>query len=165
VTAGASPRLVRGLWGRARGGLPRPGSVGVGSTVGLLLLAVLSPIGCGGGIASPDVFLVRRSGSIPGAALTLVVNDGGTVRCDAGPALPISDSQLVLARGIQEELKEAASKHLYLPPRPGSVLSYFLRDEQGYVRFSDNSIGQSRIMHELQAFVLEVGRGVCHRKL
>lgn len=138
-------RVVRGLWG------------------GLLLLALLLPAGCGGGVLSSDLFEVKRSGSVPGAALTLVVNEGGTVRCDGGPALPISDPQLVLARGIQEELKEAASTHQYLPPRPGSVLSYYLRDEDGYVRFSDNSAGQSKIMHELQAFVLEVGRGVCHR--
>lgn len=128
-----------------------------------LLLAFLFPTGCGGGIASPDLFLVQRSGSVPGASLTLVVNDGGTVRCDGGPPLHISDPQLVLARGIQEELKDAASKHLALPPRAGSVLSYYLRDEEGYVRFSDNSAGQSRTMHELQAFVLEVGRGVCGR--
>jgi hypothetical protein len=114
-------------------------------------------------VLSSDLFEVKRSGSIPGASLTLVVNEGGTVRCDGGPALPISDPQLVLARGIQEELKEAASQHLYLPPRPGSVLSYHLRDEDGHVRFSDNSVGQSKTMHELQGFVLEVGREVCHR--
>jgi hypothetical protein len=132
---------------------------------GGLLLAFLFPTGCGGGIASPDLFVVQRSGSVAGASLTLLVNDGGTVRCDGGPPLPISDSQLVLARGIQEELKEAASKHLSLPPRPGSVLGYYLRDEDGTVRFSDNSGGQSKIMRELQGFVLDVGRGVCHSRL
>ncbi len=82
---------------------------------GGLLLVFLFPTGCGGGIASPDIFVVQRSGTIPGASLTLVVNDGGTVRCDGGPPRPISDSQLVLARGIQEELKAQASRHLVLP--------------------------------------------------
>lgn len=124
---------------------------------------MLTLSGCGGGIASPDLFIVQRSGSVAGASLTLVVNDGGTVRCDGGPPHAISDSQLVQARGIQEDLKEATSKHLSLPPRPGSVLGYYLRDEDGHVRFSDNSAGQSKIMHELQVFVLEVGRGVCHK--
>src|SRR4029077_18986726 len=99
-----------------------------------------------------------RSGSVPGASLTLVVNDGGTVRCDGGASLPISDSQLVRARGIQEELKSAAATHLSLPAKPGSVLGYYLRDQDGTVRFSDNSAGQSRVMRELQGFVLEVGR-------
>jgi hypothetical protein len=130
-----------------------------------LLLAILFLTGCGGGILSPDVFVVQRSGSVAGASLTLVVNDGGTVRCDGGPPLPVSDSQLVQARGIQEELKEAASMHLSLPAKPGSVLGYYLRDQDGTVRFSDNSGGQSKIMRELQAFVLEVGREVCHKEL
>jgi hypothetical protein len=138
----------------------RCGAVGVQLLCALLLLS-----GCGGGVLSADLFEVKRSGSVPGASLTLVVNEGGTVRCDGGPPLPISDSQLVLARGVQEELKEAVSMHLYLPPRPGSVFSYYLRDGEGYVRFSDNSAGQSRIMHELQAFVLDVGRGVCHKQV
>ena len=126
-------------------------------------LLLLLPAGCGGGIALPDLFILQRSGNVAGASLTLVVNEGGTVRCDGGPPRPISDRQLVLARGIQEELKEQAANHLSLPAKPGSVLNYYLRDENGTVRFSDNSAGQSKIMHELQAFVLEVGRGVCGR--
>lgn len=141
----------------------RRGALLRGIAAGGLLLGFLFLTGCGGGIASPDLFLVRRSGNVPGASLTLVVNDGGTVRCDGGPPLPISDSQLVLARGIQEELKGVAAKHLVLPAKPGSVLGYYLRDEDGDVRFSDNSAGQSKVMRELQGFVLEVGRGVCGR--
>lgn len=131
------------------------------SVAGGVLLAFLFLTGCGGGIMSPDLFIVRRSGSVAGAGLTLVVNDGGTVRCDGGAPLPISDSQLVQARGIQEDLKEAASKHLALPARPGSVLRYYLRDQDGAVQFSDNSAGQSKAMHELQAFVLDVGSMTC----
>ncbi len=127
-----------------------------------VLLAILFPTGCGGGVLSGDLFEVKRSGSVPGAALTLVVNEGGTVRCNGGKPLPISDPQLVLARGIQEEIKEAVSSHQDLPPGAGSVFGYYLRDEEGYVRFSDNSAGQSKIMRELQGFVLEVGRAVCH---
>jgi hypothetical protein len=130
-----------------------------------LLGACLLASGCGGGIALPDLFILQRSGNIAGASLTLVVNEGGTVRCDGGPPLPISDSQLVLARGIQEELKEQAASHLSLPAKPGSVLSYYLRDEDGTVRFSDNSAGQSKIMHELQSFVLQVAQGVCKKKV
>jgi hypothetical protein len=127
-----------------------------------MLLTCLSLACCGGGIVSPDLFIVQRSGNVAGASLALLVNDGGTVRCDGGPPKPISDSQLVQARGIQEELKQAASKHLSLPARSGSVLSYYLRDQDGTVRFSDNSAGQSKVMRELQALVLDVGRAVCH---
>jgi hypothetical protein len=146
------PRLRGRLRTAAAGGL----------ACGAALLAILFPTGCGGGVLSGDLFEVKRSGSVPGAALTLVVNEGGTVRCNGGKPLPISDPQLVLARGIQEELKEAVASHQDLAPRAGSVFSYYLRDEEGYVRFSDNSTGQSKIMRELQGFVLDVGRGVCH---
>jgi hypothetical protein len=126
-----------------------------------LTLAILFPTGCGGGsgVLSADLFEVKRVGA--GSSLTLVINEGGTVRCNGGPPRTISDPQLVLARGVQEELKEAVSQHVDLPPRPGSVFSYYLRDEEGYVRFSDNSAGQSKIMRELQKLVLEVGEGVC----
>jgi hypothetical protein len=130
--------------------------------VGALLAATLLA-GCGGGVQAADLFIVSRSGTVPGANLTLLVNEEGVVHCDGGPSLHISDSQLVLARGIQEELQEQASKHLYLPPRAGSVFSYYLRDEEGTVRFSDNSVGQPKALRELQELVLQLGQGVCRR--
>jgi hypothetical protein len=129
----------------------------------LMLAAVLA--GCGGGITSADLFVVQRTGGVAGANLTLLFNEGGSVRCNGGRALAISDPQLVLARGIQEELKEPASAHLSLPPRSGSVLSYYVRDEDGTVRFSDNSARQPKALRELQKLVLEVAQGVCHLPL
>jgi hypothetical protein len=119
--------------------------------------------GCGGGVQAADLFVVYRSGTVPGANLTLLINEEGVVHCDNGPPLPIDDSQLVLARGIQEELEGPSSKHLYLPPRPGSVLNYYVRDQEGTVRFSDNSLGKPKALRELQALVLQLAQGVCHR--
>jgi hypothetical protein len=130
--------------------------------VGALLAATFLG-GCGGGVQAADLFVVTRSGTVPGGDLTLLVNEEGVVHCDGGSPLHISDSQLVLARGIQEELQEQTSKHLYLPPRPGSVFSYYLRDEEGTVRFSDNSVGQPKALRELQALVLQLAQGVCQR--
>lgn len=142
------------------------GAVGAGLLTAVCVVgAVVCLAGCGGGIASPDLFLVERSGSVAGARLTLLVNDGGVVHCDGGPALAISDAQLVQARGIQEELKDAASKHLVLLAKQGSVLGYYVRDQDGTVRFADNSAGQSRTMRELALFVLQVAQGICHRGL
>jgi hypothetical protein len=131
---------------------------------GVIALGVLVLLaGCGNQVTLPDLFIVYRSGTVPGAHLTLLVNEGGQVHCDGGPALQLSDPQLVKARGVQEELHEATSKHVYLPARRGSVFSYYLRDEEGYLRFSDNSLGQSKAMRELQELVLEVGQKVCHK--
>ena len=129
--------------------------------IGVLALATLL-VGCGGGIAAPDLFIVQRTGSGPGARLTLLVNEEGGVHCNDGPTLKLSDPQIVQARAIQEELHEQASSHLSLSPGAGSVLSYYLRDENGTIRFSDDSPRQPKVFRELALFVLQVAQQVCH---
>jgi hypothetical protein len=114
-----------------------------------------------GGINAPDLFLVQRGGTVPGARLTLLVNDEGGVRCNAGPERKLSDAQLIEARAIQEDLRGPAGDHLALPPGPGSVLSYRVRDENGSVSFSDNSRGQPSVLHRLALFVLQAAQRVC----
>ncbi len=119
--------------------------------------------GCGG-IVSPDLFVVYRTGSAPGARLTLLVTEEGVVRCNAirvHPEKRLSDPQIIEARTIQEELQTPSSNHESLSARPGSVLSYYVRDAEGSVRFSDNSAGQQTVLHKLALFVLTVGQQVC----
>jgi hypothetical protein len=132
-----------------------------------VLATVMLAAGCGGGIAAPDLFVVQRTGSVPGAGLTLLVNEEGGVHCyknptHPGPTLKLSDPLIVRARALQEELHEQASEHLSLPPGTGSVLSYYLRDENGTVRFSDDSPGQPKVFRELALFMLQVAQQVCH---
>jgi hypothetical protein len=128
--------------------------------VGLLLCAVLLAGGCGG-VLSPDLFIVYRSGSGPGAKLTMLVNEEGVVHCDNGPPRHLSDPRIIEARTIQEDLEEPAAKHESLPAEPGSVLSYYLRDANGTVRFSDNSSHQITAMRKLAGFMLTVAQSVC----
>jgi hypothetical protein len=128
-------------------------------------IGVLAVAGCGG-VLSPDLFIVYRSGSVPGAKLTMLVNEEGVVHCyessaHPGPAHHLSDPQIIEARTIQEDLEGPASQHQSLPARPGSVLSYYLRDANGSVHFSDNSTHQPTAMHKLAGFVLSVAQGVC----
>jgi hypothetical protein len=132
-----------------------------------VLAAATLVAGCGGGIAAPDLFVVQRTGSGPGARLTLLVNEEGGVNCyqepsHRGPTLKLSDPQLVQARAIQEELKGSAEAHVSLPARAGSVLSYYVRDENGDVRFADDSSGQPKVFRSLALFVLQVAQQVCH---
>jgi hypothetical protein len=124
-----------------------------------VIAAVLS--GCGGVLAG-DLFVVTRTGSTPQAKLTLLVNEEGNAHCNGGPTLKLSDPQLVQARALQEELKEPAAQRLVLAPRPGSVLSYSVRSEDGTVRFSDNSAGQPKVLRNLALFTLQVAQQVCH---
>ena len=120
--------------------------------------------GCGG-VTAPDLFIVYRSGSVPAARLTLLVNDGGVVHCNGGPARPISDPALVQARAIQDDLHDPAVAHSSLPPGSASVLSYYVRDPDGTVRFSDDSSSQPAVFRQLALFVLQTARGVCHLPL
>jgi hypothetical protein len=135
------------------------------ATAGAALLAAALLAGCGG-IKAPDLFLVQRSGSGPHAKLTLLVNEEGGVTCNgrshAGSReLKLSDAALVQARAIQEELQEPAGRGLSLPPGPASVLSYRVRDENGSVRFADDSRGQPKVFHALALFVLQTAQRVC----
>ncbi len=125
--------------------------------------------GCGESVELPDLFVVTRTGG--GEKLTMLVNEGGAVRCyrnparlnpaHPGPTHQLSDPQLIQARGVTEELQTPSAKHLSLPPRPGSVFRYKVRDAEGTLRFSDNSAGQPSALHHLQYLVLEVAQRVC----
>jgi hypothetical protein len=116
--------------------------------------------GCGG-VLSPDLFIVHRTGSTPGAKLTLLVNEEGVVRCNGGPPRHLSDPRIIEARTIQEDLKGPASRRESFPAARGSVLSYDVRDQDGQVTFADNSPGQPQVARRLAAFALEVAQGVC----
>jgi hypothetical protein len=120
--------------------------------------------GCAG-IRAPDLFLVQRHGSVAGAALTLLVNDEGGVRCNGGPLRKLGDAQLIEARAIKDDLRSPASRHVSLAAGPRSVFSYYVRDESGSVRFSDDSSGQPAIFRRLSLFVLQTAQRVCHLPL
>jgi hypothetical protein len=128
------------------------------------LVAALALFGCGG-VRAADLFVVSRTGSSPQARLTLLVNEEGGVHCNGGRTLKLSDPEIVRARVIQEDLHAPASSHLSLPQRPGSVLSYYVRDADGTVRFSDNSAGQPAVLGRLALFVLQTAQRVCHLPL
>jgi len=133
---------------------------------GLVLVAVVSAAlvlgasGCGG-VLSPDLFVVYRTGGPPGAKLTMLVNEEGVVHCNGGPPHHLSDPQIIEARVIQEDLKDPASRREFFPAAKGSVLSYYVVDQDGTVTFADNSPSQPVVTRRLAAFVLSVAQGVC----
>jgi hypothetical protein len=125
-----------------------------------VVVGVAASGGCGG-VRSPDLFVVYRTGAAPGAKLTMLVNEEGVVHCNGGPARHLSDPQIIEARTIQEDLQKLASRNQSLPSAPGSVLAYYVRDQNGSVRFADNSPGQPAVTHKLALFVLSAAQGVC----
>lgn len=114
--------------------------------------------GCGNR-AAPDLFVLQREGSIPGARLALRVQDDGYVTCNGAKRRRMPDPLLLDAREIARELNELAPRTL--PPGPRSILRYRLRLEEGTVSFSDSSHGQVNAMFQAQAFTRRVAREVC----
>jgi hypothetical protein len=125
--------------------------------VGLAALLLLA--GCG--TPSADLFVVERSGSIPGASLRLLVSDGGTVTCNGGGEREMSDQQLLEARGLARDLAKYAKRDVVLGPGPNAVLTYHVRLEDGTVGFSDTSPGQPLVFRRLAAFTRDVAKSVC----
>ena len=134
----------------------------------LLAVATAAAAGCNGPRPA-DLFVVQRSGSIPGAALNLRVIDDGHVSCNRGAPKPISSAQLIDARELRRELdgdqsKEEvglAQRHLALKPGPISTLSYRVRSEEGTVSFSDTSPRQPQAFYRLAKLTRDLARGPC----
>ena len=120
------------------------------------------------GPAPPDLFLVQRSGSIPGARLTLRITDDGGAYCNGGKRREITSAQLIEARALRADLDGRkgdevglAERHLSLPPGRVSTLSYRVRSEGGAVVFSDTSPRQPQAFYRLAKLTRDIARGPC----
>ena len=126
----------------------------------LAVVAAAALPGCGA--ASPDLFLLTRAGSTPGAHLTLLVNDGGTVRCNGGAPRPLSAKQLLAARDVTSSIQKDAQKTLDLSAPPGALLRFHVRSQDGTVTFSDLDAARRPELAKAVAFTQDVAHSVCH---
>ena len=94
--------------------------------------------------------------------MTVRVTDDGRASCNGRPLVEITSSQLVTARQAQRDLTDPAKRRLRLAPRPGSVLSYRVRSEDGTVAWSDTSRRQPKVLFTLAALTRQVAKGDCH---
>jgi hypothetical protein len=106
------------------------------ATVAVALVAALAVAGCFD-VQEPDLFLLTRTG--PGAKLTLLVNDSGTISCNGAKAKPISSARLIQARDLADNLTNDAMAKLTIPPKPGSVNYFHIRMQQGTIAFPDKA--------------------------
>ena len=142
----------------------------------LLTAAVAAAAGLSAcGTESADLFVVERTGTIPGARLTLRVQDGGEVTCNGKGAGTMSSDQLIDARELVRELGGGAvdrqndktsdtgplDRDLVLPPGKTSILRYTLRAEEGTVAFSDTSPRQPAAFYKAAKLVRDLAKGVC----
>ena len=135
------------------------------SAVALAALSLAAAAGCGG--PSADLYVLHRSGSIEGANLTMVVGDGGTVRCNGGKQYEISSAQLIDARAVVDDLngdeKEPgpARKSVNLKSGKYTILRYNVRTEFGTVAFSDSSRPQPPVFFALAKLTRDLAKNVC----
>ena len=90
----------------------RGGCVRRAAAAALAALAALALGACGG--EARDLFLVTRSGDVPGARLTLRVTDDGRASCNGRPLVDITSAQLIAARESERDVEPAAKAQLRL---------------------------------------------------
>jgi hypothetical protein len=120
--------------------------------------AALALAGCFD-VRSPDLFLLTRTGQ--GSRLTLLLNDGGTIRCNGATAKPVSNTTLIAARDLADNLANDAQDKLTIPPRPGSVYYFRIRLEQGTVAFPDRAASGHKALAQAELFATQAAQRDC----
>jgi hypothetical protein len=110
-------------------------------------------------VRSADLFLLTRTGQ--GSTLTLLVNDGGTIRCNGGKAKAVSNTTLIAARDLADNLAGDAQDNLTIPRAPGSVYYYRIRLEQGTVAFPDRASATRKVLAQAELFAAQAAQRDC----
>jgi hypothetical protein len=112
------------------------------------------------GTPSPDLFLVRRDGTVPGAKLTLLVSDT-SARCNGSAAQPLTSEQTLEARDITRELLKVQSGKVAVPSAPpAQIYRFSVRTEDGTLRYGDTA-QRPEILPRLTLFIRRVAIDVC----
>jgi hypothetical protein len=122
------------------------------------LVALLA--GCGFAVQSPDLFLVTRTGQ--GEKLTLLVNDGGTIRCN-GRQRSLPDPLLLEARDLATTLGGDAKSGLRIASRPNTVFRYKISLQGGTISFPDTATagGKFPALAQAELFTVEAAQQAC----
>jgi hypothetical protein len=124
-----------------------------------LLLAAAALGACG--TPSPDLFVVNRSGTVPGAKLHMLVSDE-SVRCNGAPAQELTSAQTLEGRDILRLLLLSQAAKTSLPPSPrAQIFSYSVRDEDGTLSYPDTQ-QRPAVIPRLTLFVRQLAIGTCH---
>jgi hypothetical protein len=115
--------------------------------------------GCGFDVQSPDDFLLTRTGQ--GPKLTLLVNDGGTIRCDGGNSHRISNTMLISARDLLVNLDPDAKAKLRIAPAANSVYTYTIRMQDGTISFPDTAAIKRTELAAAEQFTVNALAGPC----
>ena len=124
-----------------------------------VVAAVSSLTACGLQVSSPDLFVLTRTG--PGRPLTLLVNDGGTIRCDGAKPKTLPDPLLLDARQLADDLGKDAKDSLRFPSTAGRVYSFSVKLQNGTITFPDTAAAQHTELARAELFALQAAQGPC----
>lgn len=124
------------------------------------LTVALGAAGCGGDYS--DLLLVERSGSLPGARLDLVINDGGTVVCARGQERqPLPPRLLLDARDVVRALRPQMEERLAYPRSPRALLRFRAVTADGEIAFNDVDAARDLELGRLIELTRRTARDVC----
>jgi hypothetical protein len=110
-------------------------------------------------VQAGDLFLLTRTGA--GPRLTLLVNDGGTVRCNGGAAKPLADKLLLQARDLSSTLGNDAKNHLDIPRTGNTVASYTVKLKEGTISFPDTAARTHSELAQLELLTVQIAQRPC----
>jgi hypothetical protein len=125
----------------------------------LLASAAALTGGCGFDVQSPDLFLLTRTGQ--GVTLTLLVNDGGTIRCNNARARKLSDPLLLRARDLANSLDNDARHGLRIAAPPNSAFRYTIKLQDGTIVFPDTAARAHSELAQAELFAVQAGQQAC----
>ena len=130
----------------------------VATVTALLLLA-----SCGTQ-ASADLYLIKRTGKIPGANLTLLVTDNGSVRCNGGPPRPLPNDMLLQSRELTKQLAEDQTKPIPMIGVPNSIYDFTVTFGAGKVGWQDGNPYVPESFKQLAYLTRRIAKQVCGLK-
>ncbi|HUR83857.1 MAG TPA: hypothetical protein VMY78_00805 [Solirubrobacteraceae bacterium] len=112
------------------------------------------------GTPSPDLFVVDRDGTVPGARLNLLVSDT-SARCNRADPEPLSSEQILEARDLRDELLKVQRGEVTVPPAPpAQIFRFAIRTELGTLRYADTA-QRPEVLPRLVRFVRRVAIDLC----
>ncbi len=126
---------------------------------GAAALSAVAFAGCGLGVQSPDLFLLTRTGQ--GESLTMLVNDGGTIRCNGARAKALADPLLLQARQLASDLDTDAKAKLRIASAAGSVFTYTVKLQDGTISFPDTAGSRHPELSRLELFAIQAAHDPC----
>jgi hypothetical protein len=124
-----------------------------------IAVTALTAAGCGFDVRSADLFLLTRTGQ--GRTLTLLVNDGGTIRCNGSRTMQISDPLLLRARDLATRLDSDAKRSLRIPAPPNSAFHYTIKLQDGTISFPDTAAAAHPELAQAELFAVQAAQQAC----